>query len=138
MDAPYATLLLDSRCDLGESILWCERREVLYWADILSAKLWRHDPASGRSHTWSLPESLGCLALAEDGRLLLGLAKGLYASDVESQLEAHELTLHRLAEVDEPLALGLDGQIGGQENGLCAAPLTFGGNRLQFIGTAGG
>lgn len=95
-----ASLVVDSRCILGESILWCERRGVLYWADILSAKLWRHDPASGRSHTWSLPEPLGCLGLAEDGRLLLGLAKGLHASDVESQLDVHELTLHRLAEVE--------------------------------------
>lgn len=95
-----ASLAVDSRCILGESILWCERREVLYWADILSAELWRHDPASGRSHTWSLPEALGCLALAEDGRLLLGLAKGLHASDVESQLDANGLTLHRLAEVE--------------------------------------
>lgn len=95
-----ASLVVDSRCILGESILWCERRGVLYWADILSAQLWRHDPASGRSHTWSLPESLGCLALAEDGRLLLGLAKGLYASDVESQLGTQELSLHRLVEVE--------------------------------------
>lgn len=95
-----ASLLVDSRCALGESILWCGRRGVLYWADILSAQLWRHDPASGRSHAWSLPEPLGCLALAEDGRLLLGLAKGLHASDVETQLGARGLALHRLADVE--------------------------------------
>lgn len=95
-----ASLVVDSRCILGESILWCERRGVLYWTDILSAALWRHDPASGHSNAWSLPEPLGCLALAEDGRLLLGLAKGLHASDVESQLGARELTLHRLADVE--------------------------------------
>lgn len=94
------SLVVDSRCALGESILWCERRRVLYWTDILSAQLWRHDPANGRSHTWSLPEPLGCLALAEDGRLLLGLAKGLYASEVESHLSASALPLAKLADVE--------------------------------------
>ena len=107
-----ATLAVDSRCALGEGILWCERRRVLYWTDILAAELWRHDPDSGHTHTWSLPAPLGCLALAEDGRLLLGLAKGLYASDVEAQLTSRELALERLADVDadDPMSRVNDGR----------------------------
>ncbi|WP_415253616.1 SMP-30/gluconolactonase/LRE family protein [Thermomonas sp.] len=96
----YATLAIDSPCTLGESILWCERRRVLYWADIIAAQLWRHDPATGDTRHWPLPASLGCLALAEDGRLLLGLAKGLYASDVEAQLDAPQLLLEKLTDVE--------------------------------------
>ena len=34
-----ATLAVDSRCVLGEGILWCDRRRVLYWTDILAAEL---------------------------------------------------------------------------------------------------
>ena len=107
-----ATLAVDSRCALGESILWCERRRVLYWTDILSAELWRHDPASGHTHTWSLPAPLGCLALAEDGRLLLGLAKALHASDVEAQLGRRDLLTTKLADVeaDEPMTRVNDGR----------------------------
>lgn len=99
-----ASLAVDSRCRLGEAILWCDHRRVLYWTDILSAQLWRHDPATGDSRTWTLPEPLACLALSEDGRLLLGLANGLYASDLESQRHAGELALTGLADVesDEP------------------------------------
>lgn len=110
--AALATLAVDSRCALGEGILWCERRHVLYWTDILAAELWRHDPASGHTHTWSLPAPLGCLALGEDGRLLLGLAKGLHASDVEAQLGARTLAMTKLADVDadEPMSRINDGR----------------------------
>lgn len=95
-----ATLAVGSRCILGEGILWCERRRVLYWTDILAAELWRHDPADGHTHVWSLPAPLGCLGLGEDGRLLLGLAKGVYVSDVEAQLHSRELALSKLADVE--------------------------------------
>jgi sugar lactone lactonase YvrE len=100
MTAALATLAVDSRCTLGEGILWCDRRRVLYWTDILAAELWRHDPDSGHTHAWSLPAPLGCLALGEDGRLLLGLAKGLYASDLEAQLSVRRLALEKLADVE--------------------------------------
>lgn len=107
-----ATLAIDSRCVLGESILWCGHGRVLYWTDIPSAELWRHDPASGHTHRWSLPAPLACLALAEDHRLLLGLAKGLYASDVEAQLDVHELVVTKLVDVDadDPLTRVNDGR----------------------------
>jgi L-arabinonolactonase len=107
-----ATLAVDSRCALGEGILWCERRRVLYWTDILAAELWRHDPATGHTHTWSLPTPLGCLALGEDGRLLLGLANGLYASDVEAHLVARDLPLAKLVDVeaDDPMTRINDGR----------------------------
>lgn len=100
VEVAHAELLVDSRCELGEGILWCDRRKVLYWTDILAARLWRHDPASGHSQYWQLHEPLGCLALASDGRLLLGLANGLHAADPEVQLQDRELSLQLLAQVE--------------------------------------
>lgn len=79
--AATATLAIDSRCRLGEGIVWDERAQCLYWTDILSARLWMHMPASGATHHWELPEPLGCLALCEDGRLLLALAKSIRIAD---------------------------------------------------------
>ena len=112
MNEALATLAVDSRCTLGESILWCERRGVLYWTDILAAELWRHDPTSGHTHTWSLPSPLACLALGEDGRLLLGMANGLHVSDVEAQLDARELTISKLVDVEagDPMTRINDGR----------------------------
>lgn len=107
-----ATLLLDSRCELGEGILWCERRNLLYWTDILAGRLWRLDLDSRRHRSWQLPEALGCLALAGDGRLLLGLANGLHAADPEAHLDEEQLPLQLLAEVeaDDPFTRINDGR----------------------------
>jgi len=79
--AASASLAIDSRCQLGEGIVWDDRAHCLYWTDILSSRLWRHVPASGETHHWDLPEPLGCLALCEDGRLLLALAKSIRIAD---------------------------------------------------------
>jgi len=79
-----ATLAVDSQCLLGESVLWCEQRERLYWVDIEGAKLWQHDPASSLTQMWTLPDRPACLALGIDGRLLIGLAKGLYFADLNA------------------------------------------------------
>lgn len=78
-----AALLVDSRCELGECVLWDERRGALFWTDITGRRLWMHEPATGATRRWSVPQPLGCFALCDDGRLLLGLAKGLFLADIE-------------------------------------------------------
>jgi sugar lactone lactonase YvrE len=95
--------LVDSRCELGECVLWDERRTALFWTDITAQRLWMHEPASAKTRRWSLPQRLGCLALCDDGRLLLGLAKGLALADIEPWLDAvddAELPLTWLADVE--------------------------------------
>ncbi|HSD16143.1 MAG TPA: SMP-30/gluconolactonase/LRE family protein [Thermomonas sp.] len=112
MTGSPARLLLDSRCELGEGILWCERRHLLYWVDILACKLWCYEPASGHTHTWTLPQPLACIGLGEDGRLLLGLADGLYAADVDAHADASTLPLRKLVDVeaDDPMTRVNDGR----------------------------
>lgn len=95
-----ATFLLDRRCELGEGILWCDRRQLLYWVDILACRLWRYDPASGNTHAWTMPQPLACIGLGEDGRLLLGLSKGLYAGDAEAHIDDSTLPLTKLTDVE--------------------------------------
>ena len=112
MSTSPAKLLLDSRCELGEGILWCERRQLLYWVDILACKLWCYEPASGHTHTWTMPRPLACMAFGEDGRLLLGLADGLYVADVDAHADAPTLPLRELADVepDDPMTRINDGR----------------------------
>jgi len=85
---------------LGESILWCSRRRVLYWTDIVGCMLWRHDPVSEDSQACLLVEPAGCLALSDDGRLLLGLANGLYAADVDQLGITPTLQMQKLVDVE--------------------------------------
>ena len=40
--------VLDARAALGEAALWCEREQVLWWADIEGCALHRFDPATGQ------------------------------------------------------------------------------------------
>lgn len=81
-------LAVDSRCELGECVLWCARRGALFWTDITSARLWMHVPDSGVTRHWDLPDRLGCFALCDDGRLLLGLAKELSLFDPDADIPA--------------------------------------------------
>ena len=102
-----ASLLVDSRCQLGESVVWCDRRDALFWTDIEACQLWMHTPATGETRQWSLPSKLGCLALTMDGRLLLGLAKALQVADVDAATD----TVLPLAPVIEVETSNLDTRI---------------------------
>lgn len=95
-----ATLAVDSRCTLGEGIVWDDRRQALFWTDILSQALWAHLPRSGATRRWRLPDRLGCLALCDDGRLLLALAKGLHLTMPDA---TGELILQPLAGIEPEL-----------------------------------
>jgi L-arabinonolactonase len=83
-----ATLFVDCRCTLGEGILWCEKRRALLWTDIQQSMLWMHRVADNATRTWTLPDRLGSLAICESGRLLLGLAKGLFLADIDTAADA--------------------------------------------------
>jgi L-arabinonolactonase len=75
-----AELAVDARNWLGEGVLWCDRTQAVWWTDINGATLWRR-AADGQVAQWPMPERLGCLALCDDDRLLLGLASGVALFD---------------------------------------------------------
>lgn len=110
--SPAASLLIDCRCALGESILYSDRDDALLWTDILGPALWRYDIHSDLVRTWPMPAPLGCIGLGTDGRLLLGLAKGLYSVDIDRHRHSETLPISLLAEVqpDDPLTRINDGR----------------------------
>jgi sugar lactone lactonase YvrE len=79
-----ATLLVDSRCTLGEGIVWCPRRQAWLWTDIEGSRLWMHSVATNITRSWTLPERLGSFALCASGRLLLALAKRIAFADPDA------------------------------------------------------
>lgn len=99
LDRVIPSLVVDSRCALGESVLWCERRAALFWTDIDAARLWMHRPYASVTRHWALPDRLGSLALCQTGQLLLGLAKGLYLADPDAAQEG-TLRLEKLVDVE--------------------------------------
>src|SRR5579885_386900 len=70
---------------LGEGIIWCPRRQTLWWVDVLAGKVheWRQADTLHRTH--DLPfRRIGSLALRERGGLLLATEQGLFVWDPET------------------------------------------------------
>lgn len=55
----------DIRCELGEGPLWSPRGNVLYWVDILRAKLYRLSLGDDSVDAWNMPEMTGWNRLRE-------------------------------------------------------------------------
>ena len=71
----------------GESPVWCERTQRLFWVDVQQPALHRLDPATGLDESWIMPAWVGCLALgggAAEGSVLVGLRLGAYRFDLST------------------------------------------------------
>lgn len=73
-----ARLAVDAHNQLGEGVLWCDRTQRVWWTDIQRATLWCHQPSTGVTLTWPMPERLASFTLTRrDDTLLLGLESRL-------------------------------------------------------------
>ncbi|MDE1990859.1 MAG: SMP-30/gluconolactonase/LRE family protein [Rhizobiaceae bacterium] len=66
---------------LGESPVWSEAGNCLWWVDTEGCRLLRTDAATGRTDLWEAPEAVGCLTVRADGTILAGLASGIFLFD---------------------------------------------------------
>ena len=66
---------------LGESPVWHEREQALYYTDIPGHRLQRFDPQSGELRHWQFDTDVASLAPLLDGRLLLAMRDGLWHFD---------------------------------------------------------
>lgn len=78
--------LNDIRCELGEGPLYDDRRNALFYCDILARAVHSVDLTSGAHRRWSFPSEVGSIGLAESGRLVVALrhSLGLFDPDDES------------------------------------------------------
>ncbi|MBO0902863.1 SMP-30/gluconolactonase/LRE family protein [Jiella sonneratiae] len=77
MTSPFS-LVLDSRCELGEGPVWSGAEQALYFVDIKGMKLHRFEPASRRHTTIGLSEEIGCFAIRKGGGFVAGLRSGVW------------------------------------------------------------
>lgn len=73
------------RAALGEGAFWCAEDQVLYWVDIEGKRLHRYGDTQGH-HSFDMPSAIGFVLKAEDGRLALGLADGVYLFECNNAL----------------------------------------------------
>ena len=79
---PKVECVVESRDRLGETPLWCDRTNRLWWIDIEQPRLQSYDPATGDHQATELPGTFaGTQALAKSGDRLLAEDLTLYLRD---------------------------------------------------------
>jgi sugar lactone lactonase YvrE len=74
--------VVDANDVLGETPLWCEASQALWWLDIDGCKVQRYEPISGNYRSFSFDARfVGSLALRENGGLLVALDLTLHTFD---------------------------------------------------------
>lgn len=67
---------------LGETPLWCERTQTLWWLDIENPTLHSFRPADGTQRSFPMPgQFLGSLALRDNGGLMVAVDRSLQFCD---------------------------------------------------------
>ncbi|MCC8236787.1 SMP-30/gluconolactonase/LRE family protein [Pinisolibacter aquiterrae] len=107
---PDPRRLIDHACRLGESPLWDDRRDRLFFVDIAAGEI-HHVSAEGSSHrVWPapIPERATALGLTTAGRLVVALTRSVVLFDPDAG------TWETLAEIDVgPSTMRLnDGKVG--------------------------
>jgi sugar lactone lactonase YvrE len=95
---------------LGESPLWDEREQVLYWVDIDRGQIHRFDPATAQNTTHTLPTKVTSIARRAAGGLVATLRKRFACFDPATG-QAKDLDL---VEGDQPENRFNDGKIDRQ------------------------
>lgn len=95
------TLVLDCRNNLGESVVWDERLQMLRWVNIHQGEVWSWHPGTGEQNMVSLDQRIGAIAMRERGDLVAALSSGFSFLDSDGHLEQiveveRELTTTRL------------------------------------------
>jgi sugar lactone lactonase YvrE len=73
--------IVDSRSELGEATMWDPREQVLWWVDIKRRLIHRTDPLTRETTHFEAPQDLGCLAIREDGGLVVTMTDGFFFFD---------------------------------------------------------
>ncbi|AZI58842.1 SMP-30/gluconolactonase/LRE family protein [Nakamurella antarctica] len=69
---------------LGESPVWSVADQTLYWVDIVGRVARSLSPSTGRRSDWSMPSTIGALALRRSGGALVALRSGFTILDFET------------------------------------------------------
>jgi sugar lactone lactonase YvrE len=87
-------------CEVGESPVWREQDQALYWVDIPARTIARLAVGEARRTEWRLPEKVACITFDRHGTVLAGCETGLFAITLPA---AHEASARKLAAPVFPL-----------------------------------
>ncbi|MBI2771345.1 MAG: SMP-30/gluconolactonase/LRE family protein [Burkholderiales bacterium] len=73
-----AELVVDGRDGVGESPVWLEREQALYWVDIPGRKVHRWTAADAQLRSWNTGEMTGCIAPHAAGGWIAAMETGVF------------------------------------------------------------
>lgn len=79
-----AKLLCDTMSTLAESPVWDERRQVLFWCDILGKTVRSAALEPGQYREWPFPHTVSSLGLCENGDLVVACGMDIVILDPDS------------------------------------------------------
>ncbi|MDA9542595.1 gluconolaconase [Bradyrhizobium sp. CCBAU 21362] len=86
MSAVRITRIGTTKDQLGESPVWDERRQRLFWIDALAGSIRALDPVTSAAEQFSAPAPIGSLALRRDGGAVLALRHGFACYDFDMRV----------------------------------------------------
>ncbi len=85
------TVVNNENSQVGEGPLWDFKTESFFALDILGKHIWKTDLASGNVEKTMLPQQVGCMAICENGDILVALEDAVYRMDKSGKLtKAHQ------------------------------------------------
>jgi sugar lactone lactonase YvrE len=103
---PRITRIGGTKDQLGESPVWDERTQSLYWIDSLAGAIRKLSPATGAIEEFQAPAPIGSLALTQGGGAVLALRHGFAQYDFST----HGLTMGPSIDVEHPMVRLNDGK----------------------------
>ncbi len=76
--------VVESADQLGESPLWSNTENCVYWLDHTNPMLHRYEPGSGDHRSWKTPEGVGAIGIRAKGGLVAGMKSGFGFIDLPS------------------------------------------------------
>lgn len=104
--------LISFRMEIGESPVWDNDLQRLWFVDILAPAIYALEPATKELSTYAMPSPVGSVGLATEGRLIVAMRTGVHLFDPESG----RLEFLVNPEPDVPLNRLNDGKVGPDGN----------------------
>jgi sugar lactone lactonase YvrE len=82
--SPTVELELDARSVLGESAIWDDKKQVLYWVDIDPGLVHIYDPATRKDRALHVGQPVGTVVPRASGGLMLAVRDGFMSLDLET------------------------------------------------------
>jgi len=97
-----AELVADTRCAVGESPVWDQRDQRLYWVDIDAATIYRMEP-DGAIRAWRMAEKIGCIAPHSGGGWIAAMQSTIRRLHLRDEARFDEEVIARVQHATSPM-----------------------------------